>query len=50
MMVDMATPYEEIPIRDSEFGQMRDSLYILGVMNQCRSPVRSEPIDFELKE
>ena len=38
LMVDMASVYDDIPPRDSEFGQMRDSLYILSVMNQCRHP------------
>ena len=37
MMVDMATQYDEFPGADSQFGQMRDSLYILSVMNQCKS-------------
>lgn len=36
MMVDMATPYHEFPDQDSHFAQMRDSLYILSVMNQCK--------------
>ena len=36
MMVDMATPYDEVPQEDSQFAQMRDSLYILSVMNQCK--------------
>lgn len=36
MMVDMATPYDEFPGEDSQFAQMRDSLYILSVMNQCK--------------
>lgn len=34
MMVDMATPYDEFPGEDSQFAGMRDSLYILSVMNQ----------------
>ena len=37
MMVDMATPYDQLPGEDSQFAQMRDSLYILSVMNQCKS-------------
>ena len=37
LMVDMATKYEEFPDEDSEFSVMRDSLFILSVMNQCRS-------------
>ena len=35
LMVDMATPYDEIPDPDSQFAQVRDSLYLLSVMNQC---------------
>lgn len=35
LMVDMATSYDEIPGRDSQFAQIRDSFYILSVMNQC---------------
>ena len=41
MMVDMATTYDQLPPQDSEFGQMRDSLYILSVMNQCKYRPRS---------
>lgn len=37
LMVDMATGYDEFPSEDSEFSVMRDSLFILSVMNQCRS-------------
>ena len=37
LMVDMATRYEEFPAEDSEFSLMRDSLFILCVMNQCGS-------------
>lgn len=40
MMVDMATPYDEFPDKDSQFAQMRDSLYILSVMNQCKFSLR----------
>ena len=36
MMVDMATQYDDFPDADSHFAQMRDSLYILSVMNQCK--------------
>lgn len=36
MMVDMATPYDKFPGEDSQFAGMRDSLYILSVMNQCK--------------
>ena len=35
MMVDMATKYSTEPERDSAFGRIRDSFYILSVMNQC---------------
>lgn len=35
LMVDMATKYEEIPREGSQFAQIRDSMYILSVMNQC---------------
>ena len=35
LLVDMATPYEDIPEEEySQFAQMRDSFYILSVMNQ----------------
>ena len=37
LMVDMATKYNELPGPDSPFAQVRDSLYILTVMNQCGS-------------
>ena len=36
MMVDMATQYDELPSANSNFAQMRDSLYILSVVNQCK--------------
>ena len=36
MMVEMATKYDEFPDASSRFAQMRDSLYILSVMNQCK--------------
>lgn len=35
LMVDMATKYDEYPAEGSEFSLMRDSLFILCVMNQC---------------
>lgn len=35
LMVDMATIYEDVPAQGSPFAQIRDSLYILSVMNQC---------------
>lgn len=34
-MVDMATELNAYPDERSEFAEMRDSLYILSVMNQC---------------
>lgn len=37
MMVDMATDYDTVPDQDSQFAQIRDSFYILSVMNQCKS-------------
>lgn len=35
LMVDMATPYDEVPGPGSQFAKIRDSLYLLSVMNQC---------------
>lgn len=35
LMVDMATRYDEYPGQGSEFSRMRDSLFILSIMNQC---------------
>ena len=35
LMADMATKLDEFPEEDSDFAQMRDSLHILSVMNQC---------------
>lgn len=40
MMVDMATKYGDTPPQDSAFGRIRDSFYILSVMNQCMSETR----------
>lgn len=34
LMVDMSVRYEERPERNSDFGSMRDSMYLLLVMNQ----------------
>ncbi|KAL6710150.1 hypothetical protein ACN47E_009941 [Coniothyrium glycines] len=34
LMVDMAVKYDETPDRQSHFGSMRDSMYLLLVMNQ----------------
>lgn len=39
MMVDMATRYEDVPGPESEFAQIRDSMYILSVMNQYSTRV-----------
>ena len=36
MMVDMATGYDSFPNEASHFAQIRDSFYILSVMNQCK--------------
>jgi len=41
MMVDMATKYGDTPLQNSAFGRIRDSFYILSVMNQCTSEIRS---------
>ena len=38
LMVDMSTKYSEYPPEGSEFAIMRDSMYILCVMNQCKHP------------
>ena len=35
MMVDMAIEYNVLPGKDSAFARIRDSFYILSVMNQC---------------
>ena len=37
MMVDMACDYNSFPDETSQFAQIRDSFYILSVMNQCKS-------------
>jgi hypothetical protein len=34
LMVDMAVKYDETPDRKTDFGSMRDSMYLLLVMNQ----------------
>ena len=44
MMIDMAIRYDEYPPEDSEFGYMRDSLYILCIMNQCKLKSRAGPV------
>ena len=35
-MVDMATEFNIVPNQESQFAQIRDSFYILSVMNQCK--------------
>ena len=47
LMVDMATKYEDYPERDSDFSQMRDSLYILCIMNQYSVKQSLPPIEAE---
>ena len=34
LMVDMAVPYDKTPAHKTDFGSMRDSMYLLLVMNQ----------------
>lgn len=34
LMVDMAVPYDQVPHRKTDFGSMRDSIYLLLAMNQ----------------
>ena len=36
LMVDMALPYEDLPAEGTQCAYIRDSLYILSVMNQCK--------------
>lgn len=36
LMVDMSVRYDEYPGEGTEFSGMRDSMYILCVMNQCK--------------
>lgn len=36
LMVDMAVKYDEYPPEGSQWSDMRDSMYILCVMNQCK--------------
>lgn len=47
LMVDMATKYDDIPLEDSEFGKIRDSFYILSVMNQYTVQTRIPGIEAE---
>ena len=43
----MAVPYNEVPDEDSQFAEIRDSFYILGVMNQFSIKRRMPPIEAE---
>ncbi|KAL8765755.1 MAG: hypothetical protein Q9209_007262 [Squamulea sp. 1 TL-2023] len=47
LMVDMATKYDEYPASDSEFSIMRDSLYILAIMNQYSVSPGMPPVEGE---
>ena len=47
LMVDTATRYDEYPDQGSDFSQMRDSLYILCIMNQYSAKLSLPPIEAE---
>lgn len=47
IVIDMATGYNMFPSIDSEFRRMRDSFYILGVMNQYAVNPRMNEISAE---
>ena len=47
MIVDLAVQYNEVPDEDSQFAEIRDSFYILGVMNQFSIKRRMPPIEAE---
>ena len=47
LMIDMATRYEDYPEQGSEFSKMRDSLYILCIMNQYSAKLSLPPIEAE---
>ena len=47
LMVDMATRYNEYPAQGSEFSLMRDSLYILCIMNQYSAKQSLPPVQAE---
>ena len=47
LMVDMATRYNEYPPEGSDFSMMRDSLYILCIMNQYTPKQSLPPIEAE---
>lgn len=46
-MIDMATKYDEYPVEGSDFSKMRDSLYILCIMNQYSPKLALPPIEAE---
>ena len=47
LLVDMATRYDEVPDEESEFAQIRDSFYILSVMNQYAIKARMPGVEAE---
>lgn len=47
LMVDMATKYNVYPKEGSEFSSMRDSLYILCIMNQYSAKLSLPPVQAE---
>jgi len=47
LMVDMSTRYDEYPREPSEFSYMRDSLYILCIMNQYTPRLSLPPVESE---
>ena len=47
LMIDMATKYDEYPEQGSEFSHMRDSMYILCIMNQYSAKLSLPPIEAE---
>lgn len=47
MMVDMSTRYNEYPKEGTDFSYMRDSLYILCIMNQYTPKQSLPPIEAE---
>lgn len=47
-MVDMAVKYDETPDRKTDFGSMRDSMYLLLVMNQYT--LKPDVVQYSKKE
>ncbi|KAL8964433.1 MAG: hypothetical protein Q9183_004450 [Haloplaca sp. 2 TL-2023] len=47
LMVDMATRYDEYPSADSDFSLMRDSFFILAIMNQYTVNPTMPPVEAE---